>query len=136
MTDENIVKNDEEIVKNEEITTEEIVKNDESVVKNEENTVIVENIVKNDEDVTEKATIKSKNKAKKSKLSIGQVVKIAEHVNITLDGFKLFPEYKKGTYIVDNIEKNIVILRRLNLKLRLYEADILIPGTEPKNYTF
>ena len=55
---------------------------------------------------------------------------ISKEANADLNGFKLFPQYKKCTYTVEAYDEitGVYSLRRLNLSLRLKEADIVAPG--------
>lgn len=64
------------------------------------------------------------------KYPIGSIVFIAKNADADLNGFKLFPQYKKYTYTVEayDDEKSIYSLRRLNLSLKLKEADIVAPS--------
>lgn len=63
------------------------------------------------------------------KFPIGSIVFVAKNASADLNGFKLFPQYKKYTYTVEayDVEKSIYTLRRLNLSLKLKEADIVAP---------
>lgn len=64
------------------------------------------------------------------KYPIGSIVFISKNADADLNGFKLFPQYKKYTYTVEayDDEKSIYSLRRLNLSLKLKEADIVAPS--------
>lgn len=64
------------------------------------------------------------------KFPVGSIVFVAKHTSADLNGFKLFPQYKKYTYTVEayDDEKAIYTLRRLNLSLKLKEADIVAPS--------
>lgn len=64
------------------------------------------------------------------KFPIGSIVFVAKNTSADLNGFKLFPQYKKYTYTVEayDAEKAIYTLRRLNLSLKLKEADIVAPS--------
>ena len=68
--------------------------------------------------------------APEPKYSIGSIVFISKDADADLNGFKLFPQYKKYTYTVEayDDEKSIYSLRRLNLSLKLKEADIVAPS--------
>lgn len=68
--------------------------------------------------------------APEPKYPIGSIVFIAKNADADLNGFKLFPQYKKYTYTVEayDDEKSIYSLRRLNLSLKLKEADIVAPN--------
>lgn len=66
----------------------------------------------------------------KNKYAVGSLVLVSKNADADLNGFKLFPQYKKYTYTVEayDDEKNVYSLRRLNLLLRLKEADIIAPN--------
>ena len=123
--------NKEEI---QEVVTVDEAKNEEIVSENQEK--ITENI-KNDTEKTEKIEKSSKNikkvekvEAKKPKFAIGSIVFVSKDAEADLNGFKLFPPYKKYTYTVEayNDVTGVYSLRRLNLSLKLKEADIVAPG--------
>lgn len=112
----------------------------EPVVINE-NDIIPEEEAKNiaPEEVTEvktgkKAEKKSKKVAKSTeklpKYPVGSIVYVSKEAEADLNGFKLFPPYKKYTYTVEAYDaiSGVYSLRRLNLSLRLKEADIVAPG--------
>ena len=63
------------------------------------------------------------------KYKIGSIVFLARNAEADLNGFKLFPQYKKYTYTVEAYDaiSEVYTLRRLNLSLRLKEAFILAP---------
>ena len=103
----------------------------------EEKDILTEDEAKNlkPEEVVEiKAPIvevKSKKKAPKTqKYPIGSIVYISKDAEADLNGFKLFPQYKKYTYTVEayNDDTGVYSLRRLNLSLRLKEDLILAPS--------
>lgn len=110
----------------------------------EEKDILTENEVKNlepEEVVEVKAPIvevKPAKKAKKTektekvgpKYPIGSIVFISKEADADLNGFKLFPQYKKCTYTVEAYDEitGVYSLRRLNLSLRLKEALILAPS--------
>lgn len=111
----------------------------EPVVINE-NDIIPEEEAKNiaPEEVTEvktgkKAEKKSekvvKSTEKLSKYPVGSIVYVSKEAEADLNGFKLFPPYKKYTYTVEAYDaiSGVYSLRRLNLSLRLKEADIVAP---------
>lgn len=84
---------------------------------------------------TEKKAEKKSEKAAKSiekspKYSVGSIVYVAKDAEADLNGFKLFPPYKKYTYTVEAYDaiSGVYSLRRLNLSLKLKEADIVAPG--------
>ena len=94
-------------------------------------------ITKKEEEVTtveEKVTPveeKAEEKKKKTgpKYAIGSVVFISKDADADLEGFKLFPQYKKYAYTVEayNDDTGVYSLRRLNLSLKLKEAFIINP---------
>lgn len=89
------------------------------------------------EEKIEEPEIKTKKSTKKEqsipapepKYEIGAVVFINKEANADLNGFKLFPQYKKYTYTVEAYDEKsgVYTLRRLNLSLRLTEDLILAP---------
>lgn len=94
-------------------------------------------ILKSQEEIVESAPIDTpKNEEDVSilapgpKYPIGSIVFVAKETSADLNGFKLFPQYKKYTYTVEayDAEKSIYSLRRLNLSLKLKEADIVAPS--------
>lgn len=76
--------------------------------------------------------IKKVEKAEKvgPKYPIGSIVFISKEADADLNGFKLFPQYKKCTYTVEAYDEitGVYSLRRLNLSLRLKEELILAPS--------
>lgn len=70
-----------------------------------------------------------KTETKKSKFNVGDIVYIKKDAEADLNGFKLFPQYKKYTYTVEAYDEKsgVYSLRRLNLSLRLPESLILAP---------
>ena len=83
------------------------------------------------EEVTEvKAPKVEVKKEKQTKYSIGSIVYISKDADADLNGFKLFPQYKKYTYTVEAYDEDtgVYSLRRLNLSLKLKEADIVAPS--------
>ena len=110
----------------------------------EEKDILTENEVKDlepEEVVEVKAPIgeiKPTKKAKKveektknePKYPIGSIVFISKEADADLNGFKLFPQYKKYTYTVEAYDEitGVYSLRRLNLSLRLKEELILAPS--------
>ena len=64
------------------------------------------------------------------KYAIGSIVYVSKDAEADLNGFKLFPPYKKYTYTVEAYDaiSGVYSLRRLNLSLRLKEADIVAPS--------
>ena len=104
------------IVKEKDILTEEIKDS-----KSEGVVEIKAPIVKKTEKVKEKIGPKYK---------IGSIVYISKDADADLNGFKLFPQYKKYTYTVEayNGDTGVYSLRRLNLSLKLKEDLILAPN--------
>lgn len=113
----------------------------------EEKDILTENEVKDlepEEVVEVKAPIVEIKPAKKTKkvekaektekvgpkYPIGSIVFISKEANADLNGFKLFPQYKKCTYTVEAYDEitGVYSLRRLNLSLRLKEELILAPS--------
>ena len=66
---------------------------------------------------------------KTGKYEIGSIVYVSKDADADLNGFKLFPQYKKYTYTVEayDAKSGVYSLRRLNLSLRLPEALIISP---------
>ncbi len=78
----------------------------------------------------EKKSAKTIEKSEKSpKYPVGSIVYVAKEAEADLNGFKLFPPYKKYTYTVEAYDaiSGVYSLRRLNLSLRLKETDIVAP---------
>lgn len=110
----------------------------------EEKDILTENEVKDlepEEVVEVKAPIVEIKPAKKTKkvekaekvgpkYPIGSIVFISKEADADLNGFKLFPQYKKCTYTVEAYDEitGVYFLRRLNLSLRLKEELILAPS--------
>ena len=69
-------------------------------------------------------------KENQPKYSRGSIVYISKDADADLNGFKLFPQYKKYTYTVEAYDQNtgVYSLRRLNLSLKLKEELILAPS--------
>lgn len=74
--------------------------------------------------------VKAKNTKKTPKYTIGSIVFVSKEAEADLNGFKLFPPYKKYTYTVEAYDEitGVYSLRRLNLSLKLKEADIVAPS--------
>ena len=70
-----------------------------------------------------------KKQEKTGKYAIGSIVYVAKDADADLNGFKLFPQYKKYTYTVEayDAKSGVYSLRRLNLSLRLPESLIISP---------
>ena len=106
------------VTKKEEIATEEEITPVEKV--KEEVTPIEE---------TKKEEKKLEKKEKTPKYAIGSIVYVSKDADADLNGFKLFPQYKKYTYTVEayDAKSGVYSLRRLNLSLSLPEALIISP---------
>ena len=124
----------EEIVAKTEVPVEETateVATDEMVSEvrpeKEETTV---NIEEKPKKTTKKVEKTQKVEEKKPKYPIGSIVFVSKDAEADLNGFKLFPPYKKSTYTVEayNPISDVYSLRRLNLSLKLKEADIVSPS--------
>lgn len=107
-----------------EVATDEIVS--EVRPEKEETTVNTEEKPKK----TQKSQKTQKVEEKKPKYPIGSIVFVSKDAEADLNGFKLFPPYKKSTYTVEayNPISDVYSLRRLNLSLKLKEADIVAPS--------
>jgi hypothetical protein len=81
-------------------------------------------------EVHQEPVIKQKPKQKTQRFNIGDIVYIKKDADSDLNGFKLFPQYKKYTYTVEDYNENtgVYTLRRLNLSLKLKEGLILAPS--------
>lgn len=77
----------------------------------------------------EKIKKESKKVEREPKYKIGSIVFISKDADADLNGFKLFPQYKKYTYTVEAYDEksDVYTLRRLNLSLRLKGRFILAP---------
>lgn len=77
-----------------------------------------------------KKTEEPKKAEKTPKYPIGSIVYISKDADADLNGFKLFPQYKKYTYTVEAYDEksDVYSLRRLNLSLRLKGELILAPN--------
>ena len=93
----------------------------------EETTVNIEEKPKKN---TKKSQETQKVEEKSPKYPIGSIVFVSKDAEADLNGFKLFPPYKKSTYTVEayNPISDVYSLRRLNLSLKLKEADIVAPS--------
>ena len=107
-----------------EVATDEIVS--EERPEKEETTVNIEEKPKK----TQKSQKTQKVEEKKPKYPIGSIVFVSKDAEADLNGFKLFPPYKKSTYTVEayNPISDVYSLRRLNLSLKLKETDIVAPS--------
>ncbi len=63
------------------------------------------------------------------KAKVGEIVYVSRDADSDLNGFKLFPQYKKYTYTVEDYDakSDVYSLRRANLLLRLKGEFILRP---------
>ena len=114
--------------------------------KKEETAVVEEEIVETNDAVTSETVKKVREKksvkpakdaeayaesitSKKQKYEIGSIVYIAKDAEADLNGFKLFPQYKKYTYTVEAYDdkSGVYTLRKLNLTLSLKEDSIVSP---------
>ena len=89
-----------------------------------------EKLVEKPKKVVEKPEKVNKKNEKGPKFKIGSIVFVSKDAEADLNGFKLFPQYKKYTYTVEAYDaiSGVYTLRRLNLSLRLKEAFILAPS--------
>lgn len=85
--------------------------------------------VKKEVKETKKLVKKEEKKEKTPKYAIGSIVYVSKDADADLNGFKLFPQYKKYTYTVEayDAKSGVYSLRRLNLSLSLPEALIISP---------
>ena len=130
-TSKEIVEKEPVVINENDIIPEEEAKNlaPEEVTEVKAPEVIVE------KEKTEKKAEKKSEKAAKSiekspKYSVGSIVYVAKDAEADLNGFKLFPPYKKYTYTVEAYDaiSGVYSLRRLNLSLKLKEELILAPS--------
>ena len=109
--------------------------------KKKTETPVVETITEKEPVIVEEKDIIPEEEAKKlkpeevvevkqPKYSIGSIVYISKDADADLNGFKLFPQYKKYTYTVEAYDEisGVYSLRRLNLSLKLKEELILAPS--------
>ena len=125
---EPVVINENDIIPEEEaknIAPEEVTE-----VKAPEVIVEKEKTEKKAEKKAEKSAKTTEKSEKSPKYPVGSIVYVAKEAEADLNGFKLFPPYKKYTYTVEAYDaiSGVYSLRRLNLSLRLKEADIVAPG--------
>ena len=120
------------ITKQEEIVAKEPVSVDESNLISEEEVKTPEAIVeKKEKPKKSKEPTKTIEKSEKSpKYAVGSIVYVSKDAEADLNGFKLFPPYKKYTYTVEAYDaiSGVYSLRRLNLSLKLKEANIVAPS--------
>ena len=115
----------EEVTPVEEIK-EEITPVEEIKEETKEETAPVEEVK---EEIKKEEVKKPKKVEKTPKYPIGSVVYVSKDADADLNGFKLFPQYKKYTYTVEAYDEisGVYTLRRLNLSLSLPEALIINP---------
>ena len=101
----------------------------EEIVAEEEIITPVEEVKTEEIAVVGEAETKEVKKEKTGKYAIGSIVYVSKDADADLNGFKLFPQYKKYTYTVEayDAKSGVYSLRRLNLSLRLPEALIISP---------
>lgn len=123
------------ITKQEEIVAKEPVLVDESNLISEEEVKTPEAIVEKKEKPKKSKeptkTIEKSEKSEKSpKYAVGSIVYVSKDAEADLNGFKLFPPYKKYTYTVEAYDaiSGVYSLRRLNLSLKLKEVNIVAPS--------
>lgn len=82
--------------------------------------------------------IKTVSEVKEIKYPVGSIVLLSKDVDADLNGFKLFPQYKKYTYTVEayNEKTQVYTLRRLNLSLSLKETDLIAPSEKSNSALF
>ena len=105
------------------VTKKEEINEEEKITPGEE----VKEEITSAEEVKE-APVEEK-KEKTGKYAIGSIVYVSKDADADLNGFKLFPQYKKYTYTVEayDAKSGVYSLRRLNLSLSLPEALIISP---------
>lgn len=116
--------------------------NKNKTTKKEELTPVIEEEVNLVEELPTKEEVKSVEKVKpvtktnkktvkknEPKYKIGSIVYVSKETDADLNGFKLFPQYKKYNYTVEAYDEKsgVYTLRRLNLSLKLQEAFIVSP---------
>ena len=96
------------------------------IIENQEETITNDTPKIEEHPKTEKVNKKNE---KEPKFKIGSIVFVSKDAEADLNGFKLFPQYKKYTYTVEAYDaiSDVYTLRRLNLSLKLKEAFILAP---------
>lgn len=113
---------------------------EEKPVTAEENPVAEEAPVIEEAPVEEKPAVKEEKSKKsapkkekkpvsKQKFEIGALAFVAKDVEADLNGFSLFPQYKKEAYTVEAYDaaRGVYTLRRQKLLIRLKESDIIEP---------
>lgn len=116
------------------MATKKKVENSEEIKEKVENLEEIPQEAQKQELLKEEKPVENKKPAPKTaekqpKYAVGSVVFIHKEADADLNGFKLFPQYKKYTYTVEayDAKSEVYSLRRLNLSLRLKEADIMAP---------
>ena len=89
------------------------------------------------EEKVEEVAVQEEKKEKKSKkpavkgpkYAVGSIVFLSKEASADLNGFKLFPQDKNGTYTVEAYDQNtgVYTLRRLKLLIRLQECFLVAP---------
>ena len=120
-----IEKGDKEMAKK--VTKKEEINEEEKITTVEE----AKEEITSAEDVKDVKDVKKEEKKqeKTGKYAIGSIVYVAKDADADLNGFKLFPQYKKYTYTVEayDAKSGVYSLRRLNLSLSLPESLIISP---------
>ena len=122
-----IIEKEPVVINENDIISEEEAKN---IVPEEVTEVKAPEVIVEKEKTEKKVEKKSAKTTEKSpKYPVGSIVYVAKEAEADLNGFKLFPPYKKYTYTVEAYDEitGVYSLRRLNLSLRLKEADIVAP---------
>lgn len=85
---------------------------------------------KKEEKKDKKAPEDIKKSKQEPKFKVGDLVFIHKDADADLNGFKLFPQYKKYIYTVEayDADTDVYSLRRLNLSLKLKSSLILAPS--------
>lgn len=100
-------------------------------IKEEVTTPVVEQVIEPAEEIKPEKTEKKEEKVEKAgKFKVGDIVFVSKDADADLNGFKLFPQYKKYTYTVEayDAKSDVYTLRRLNLSLKLKSNLILAPN--------
>ena len=128
ITQDTIIEKEPVVVEEKDILTEEEVKDLKLEEVVEVKAPIVE--VKPAKKTTKKAEKVEEKTKNEPKYKVGSIVFISKDADADLNGFKLFPQYKKYTYTVEAYDEitGVYSLRRLNLSLRLKEDLILAPS--------
>lgn len=109
------------------IEKEPVITNESNIIPEEEAKDLRSDVMVKDKK-PEKKTAKTTEKL--PKYAIGSIVYVSRDAEADLNGFKLFPPYKKYTYTVEAYDaiSGVYSLRRLNLSLKLKEVDIVAPS--------